>query len=370
MRFIVTLFVLLLFLYSNAQYISYETWLAQQARCDSMGQVAMERIPEYFEAEKPTEVWATIEKWQKLCGMNETLCATLAFFDLISGGFEEQSPPTDLLYCFHDYAEMNTTGMESEQIIQLALYRSFLKNNVEAIDTLGLNQDEKFIRSFFVDEKNFSSLSSSYPEAMLSKDYIRITDSLSNKPEVNAGIYAGYFVPLGNNKIFGNHFLIGGNVKLRSKKHTFGFEADLKLGNSEEAYETVNRGQLEETNGFNAASINLFYGQRFFENKSHSFGVRGGFGWDFITAFPAQDLNGDGQPDIEATYLRSFNINLGLLYSLRTDQGTLIEPGVFYNITNFHNEGGTNIKGNYITFRVLVSFSLDAERYETLSRLR
>ncbi len=360
------LFTIVLFFFLSASF-SQEY---NPEKCDSIEPIALERIPEYYAEEKPEQVWKTIVKWQESCGMNELICATHAFFDLISGAFESEKPPEDMLTCLAAYSELDTSVVKPEYQEVMQKYMDFLTQGALNLDTLGMNADEKFIRSFFAEETDFEPLSLLYPKAELSKDYTELMESFANQPEVHIGGYLGWFVPLGNNKLFGQHLVLGANVNVKYRKHLFGLEADLKAGESKEEYMVDEHGFEIPSKGFNQALVNVFYGQRIFHEKRHSLWIRGGVGGDFITVFPPEDQDGDGEVDLDGRYLNSINMNLGLQYQIRFSNGVSLSPGMFYNITNFHNDGGTNVKGNYMTFRLLLGYSTDSRRNHILSKYR
>lgn len=363
MRFVV-LFVLLFSSINILAQTSYEEeWIAREIKCDSIYKVALDKIPSYYKANKPDSVLILLSEWRKYCGMTELLCATYSFLDLISGTYENEKPPNDLLYCLADYSKLDDTEIMLSELVPLEMYRMFLKNTAQEMDTAGLNQDEKFVRTFFCEELPFKALSALYPESALSKDYKKVIDQIENQTDVNIGGYAGMYVPLDQNKLFGNHFIIGGNFNVSHGKHLFGLEADIKVGKSKTKYDYDDGKGLLESEGFNALHFNFFYGQKFWAHKRNSFWIRGGVGGDFITAFPAEDTDGDGEIDLEALYLNSFNINFGVKYKYTAPNGTSVQPGIYYNVTNFNNKNGTNVKGNYLAFRLFISWSLTPEQH-------
>lgn len=363
MRFIVLVVLLFSSINILAQSSYEEEWIAREIKCDSIHKIALDKIPNYYQANKPDSVLALLSEWRKYCGMNELLCATYSFFDLISGRYENENPPSDLLYCLADYSKLEDTEIKLSEVVRLEMYRMFLKNTAQAMDTAGLNQDENFIRTFFSEELPLKALSALYPEATLSKDYKKIIDQIENQSDVNIGGYIGMYVPLDHNKLFGNHFIIGGNFNVTHGKHMFGLEADIKVGKSKKKYDYDDGHGVRESKGFSALYFNVFYGQKFWTYKRNSLWVRGGVGGDFITAISAKDTDNDGEIDSEALYLNSFNINFGLNYKYTSLGGTSIQPGIYYNVTNFNNKNGTNIKGNYLAFRLFISMSLTPEQH-------
>lgn len=331
-----------------------------RSSCDSAEFRAMVSIPRYYANNNPGEVWASIDHWKATCGTNELVCATEAFFDFISGGFQHELPPRDLLLCLEDFSKTKYASDDTLRNGVLERYKGFMSDAAQQMDTAGLNADERFLRDYFAEELRPQSLALLHPEAQLSRDLRHLRDSLDAAGQLQVGLFVGGYVPQGFNKVFGNHALFGVGAYYKKTKHLVGLEADLKLGTSESSYQVNYQDSLQWTKSFNATSLELVYGQRITPSIRHSFWWVAGLGGDFITAIEGEDYDGDGEDDKAALYLRSLKLSIGLNYQAQIFQNKTLTVGAHYHVTRHNNVGGTNISGNYLVFRIGLNFGQSA----------
>ncbi len=324
-------------------------------RCDSIKLLALNLIPQYYEDEKTEELWDLVTEWEAICGSGEYLDFTYTLLELASGVLKTEKPPQNILHDLARYREIYKSDYryESQRVYQR--YMSFLERSAQVMDTLGMSADEKYIRSFLANRTNFKSLARLYLDAQISKDYEKWVDSYEPEFGINLGVYQGWFVPLGNNRLFGQHYVFGGGLYVVHKWNQFGFEVDTKIGKSKEKYMVFHYEQEMETKNFGMTSFCFFYGKRVFRKKWQDVWLRVGFGGDHFVPISNSDTDGDGEIDYWGLNLGGASMNFGLKYRWHFCVGGALEAGVFYHVSTLYNSGGTNIKGNYLTFRLKIA---------------
>jgi len=169
---------------------------------------------------------------------------------------------------------------------------------------------------------------------------------------VHYEIFGGGWIPLGNNRSLGNHFLVGCKIGLNKNGWRWDWLTDGKLGKSANSYLIrYNDSLIVATNGFFGIYSGLGVSKDFIFFPIGILYGGTGIGVDFFTA---AKKNPPGYPQRKGIGSLNYNFSVGMRSYGRRDEKFYGGLEISYNLVNYENEGGTPLDGNSFVIRILI----------------
>ena len=165
--------------------------------------------------------------------------------------------------------------------------------------------------------------------------------------------YVANWVPVGKNKVLGNHPEIGIGIGI-DKNH---FAASLLIGikflSSKNYYYVYHEEQLLKTNHFFGGFIGGDFKYKLYRGTTYSFNLLGGLGFDGFDAITKTKEH-------NAKSINSFNLNTGLSvsYVFKKLYSPYLDFQVRYNFVDYDTNGGTDLSGNILLIRLVLGLLL------------
>ncbi len=169
------------------------------------------------------------------------------------------------------------------------------------------------------------------------------------KTQAHYAIGIGMWMPNQHLDTLGMHPYLGGQLGLRHDHLLADLALDLRVGASPNKYQVMIDGNLTDTKEFFGVSLRLDFGYEVMHLWGSDLFFTGGIGYDGITAYYEAN-NPDDDTDDVSKHLNSFNLNLGGSYRIYLKNDHYLALTGRYHRLNFRNKGGTDLKGNAVSF--------------------
>ncbi len=372
MKFVTFLFCLLIlcssgFAYDEDAIDSIMT--TKNIYCSDVTLNCFELIPKYFHQNKIDSFLIFLDYWENHCQSFEEIIRIKILFSIYEGSFTETMYGEDIILYILEYKDKSRwdwrySNFEREFVDQ---YDNFTKELAdEILQTESLTEIEKLLAwlysshdlSFFKEIKE-----DKYNNTDLKRYYNEFIADILNTSEMYYSFSTGYWAPLGNNKLIGNHPSIGIGMGFYWNSYLFDLTVMYKMGDSKEQYIVNYKDSLIETNDFHGLYYGAEFGKRFFRNMHHEFDLLAGIGGEGFTV-----TNDDGEEG-ETYNCLNINFGIGYKYYLRDYSNTNLNFQIRYNIVDYNTDGGTDLSGNTISLRVVFGFSKDNRKNEMLRKI-
>jgi hypothetical protein len=222
---------------------------------------------------------------------------------------------------------------------------------------------EDYLLRFYAnpDSVKYAELDSAiYAGTFLQEQYLKYKKYNDEVHGISSNIHVGMWVPNGNLALLGSHpyfsYAIGG----RSEQMIWEMIGGLRAGESPKTYKVQRDDSLYDSKNFFSWYIGLDMGTKLFRTKKSELDVLWGVGVEGLQVLNIWYKNEDASTSSNAITksLNTFYANAGLGYRIYvTDKITKNRNHVRryfslqakYNYVNYNNEGGTDLKGNYLT---------------------
>ena len=196
--------------------------------------------------------------------------------------------------------------------------------------------------------------------AMIYRNHVRKAE---RRGALDVYVYTGMWIPYGNDRLLGNHPVIGFGSG-GGNKFVFSFTLEFRFADAANSYIVQNKGQNVSTNHFFGGYVGLDLGYNFVSTQRTKFFIVGGTGLD---GFDAVDNTSSKSHDGKS--INAFNMNAGLGWRVFTPFGNYIGLEARNNFVNYRNPGGTPLDGNTVTIRLMYGFMNNLVKKDQLRRL-
>ncbi|MFN5170104.1 MAG: hypothetical protein ACK5DD_10775 [Cyclobacteriaceae bacterium] len=172
------------------------------------------------------------------------------------------------------------------------------------------------------------------------------------KTYVHYEIFGGGWIPLGNSRLLGDHFLVGGKIGLNKNGWRGDWLTDFKLGKSRNSYLIrYNDSLIVAANGFFGIYSGLGLSKDFASLPKGILYGGAGIGVDFFTA---SKKDPPVYPERRGIGSLNYNFTIGMRSYGRRSAKYYMGWEISYNLVNYKNEGGTPLDGNSIAIRLII----------------
>ncbi len=329
-------------------------------------------IPEYYANGKLDSVNILLNYWQKKCrwNNNEIIERARLLLSIQMGTFKEENLKPAVFHQLTDYNRNKVSYKVNRyynyryyyrQSTEDSLFDAFINIMAKKLKTKQLSPAEQLLSRLYSDSAivhiDTMIRNKKFDGTYLQKIYKHYKDSILHQPCMEAGLYTGYFNPLGNNKILGNKGIIGVFAGSKSRGNTFDFVLDVKPGSSKGKYNVMYKDSLTATDTCNFFYIGAEYSRALVTTQKSEFYFAFGFGGERLASIHSNDTK-----KIDGKHFWSPNVSGGLGFKYYYDYRHYFGLQANFNYLNFKNKGGTDITGNAFTIRLIWGVSSNFEK--------
>jgi hypothetical protein len=324
-------------------------------RCEDVQFNAYKIITGLYERKQTDSLYQFIDYWEGKCGHLEMSFRLRALLDIESGRFNDQKISADWIEYLISYkalvsqGEMHATTWEEKEIYtQLNYLNTFLYNYARSIIIQNYSLDAKLLLDFYASRRpTFESIASTSPdESRLSEFYHHEKKRTERTETMDILFNLGYYHPFGKLERFGGHPVFGIGYVYNIYRHAVTLQLDFRAGPSKRDYTVIYLDSAITQRKWTGMYVGLEYSYDLIKKEKFSFAVSPGLGYDGITV-----LNSENEYGEDSKALGSVNASIGVVgrYRYRDDQSLGLQLRL--NWADYHNPGGTPLKGGYITLK-------------------
>ncbi|MGB3092115.1 MAG: hypothetical protein WBC42_02760 [Candidatus Zixiibacteriota bacterium] len=353
-------------------------------RCDDVSYNSSFLVQRYFEDGKYDSVKIILDYWEQKCGFSEPLFRARILSSIFTDTFSEDLYERSIISHLLTYKRNNSKESERTQnqyyldyyfwgVTFNPIHPTFDEFTLKLAYTNLKNVQEGDVRyllcKFYSNEFDFvfeELKSNRYNHTDLKSYYENEVEETLSETEYHLGLIGGAWFPQGNSKTLGIHPTLGFSLGFKQNKILYDFTGILRFLDSSNRYTIEHKGSVIETNDFLGGYIGLDLGYEAYRDRRNEIDFVIGAGYDGFTAYRNKDDEKDTK-DID-----SFNFNVGLGYRYYYSDFTTEYIGfqVRTNIVSYYNPGGTNLSGNTVSLRIILSSSGNYFKYSKLKRLK
>lgn len=336
---------------------------------------ALEAIPRLYRQQPIDSVIRAITFWERTCGRTEEIQRIKILVAVKNRHFSELLYDSTIVYHIDRFKEIkNLCDDETDywykrnpdERKRLVEYNVFTKELARSLlpvaDTSSL---ESYFCYLYADTGDIKPMLDKprFANTSLKRYYIK---SQEFERKQGRGYYAftgGVWIPTGAATLLGNHPYLGLELGAFDDKNRINLALSFKFGKSPNTYQIKRHDQLYDTDDFFGGYIGLDYGRKIAGNNTHSLELTAGAGLDGFDVYHTSDE--DERERMKPLSILSYNFNGGAQYSLfyNKSKSDFLGLQVKYNVTNYRNKGGTNLKGNPITIGLIWGMASPRHRY-------
>ena len=319
-----------------------------------------------------------IDYWEKKCGAGEPIHRFRTLLSIREGSFEKadiNDGIIDRLVTYKHHLQRNgypdsyyyyfqpidPSILEAQR--NLITVSKSIANQIEDAMTIEELQLMDFYRA---DSPTFELIRRTQEDqSKLSFYYQLEMEEIRKMPSLKFAIYSGVAVNQGALSIFGNRPQFGVKYGGKSQRHNYDLVADIKAGPSPTPYTIRYMDSTLNITTFTGFYAGLEYGYSIVNRPKWDVSIYSGLGYEGITAMKYDNEIGE-----ESYGLPSLNLNLGMMYRQYFKDGMYLGLDTRINWVNFQNEGGTPLKGKYISLRLVAGGMANFFRDRRLENLK
>lgn len=350
--------------------------------CQDIAYSASILIKSYYFRNQIDSANLILNYWESNCLISEPLMRMKILHSIKESTFSEQT--YDSIYIDFIIQYYNSAGVYHGFLYYGDYYfgnnnqgwkfDEFTKN---LADSLLLKQTEgtlsyelcKFYSSKSSDILRILSEDKSLYATKLSQEYRRRINECLSMSAAHLSIFSGVWVPSGNASALGIHPIIGVDLGYSKWRLTYNFSMYLKFGSTSDYYYVFAEDSLFKTNYFFGGYIGFNVEAEIIKLHRIDINLLLGVGYDGFSALDYSKSDDDLDNDVKKS-INSFNFNsgIGFRYYLR-NQSAYIGLRTNYNIVDYVNNGGTNLKGNTFNISFIFGGFSNNRKYSTLRSL-
>jgi len=350
-----------------------------------------ELIPKYYHEAKYDSLNNILIYWEEKCGITEPLIRFKILYAIKNGTFSENLYDENIFKYLSLYEELINEknylefthfelGMYWNPFSPLHRYNTYVSESFDDFTRLlahenTINEQRGTLEYLFSKYYNndFEYLidelkrEDQFNESDLKQYYLQNVEETLEMAEGHIAFLSGLWVPLGENKLLGNHPELGFMVGTKVNKYLVDLTLLFRFLQSSAKYKTRYKGDLINSDHFLGAYIGLDLGYEIYRNTKYEFDLIGGFGYDGIDVVKSSSKNSD-----DGKTLHSFNMNAGLGYRYYFSEYSSEHLGLEARINrvDYDNKGGTNLSGNTVSIRILYGLAGNEYKNNKLKKLK
>jgi len=322
--------------------------------CQEIAMEFTELIPEFYNQGEVDSLFVYMYDWDLQCGLAEPLLRMYILNQIATNTFSDDFFPDNIFDYLRDYEDISYFDHPHYYLDYYSweyekMHPSFNPFTIELANYLKGYEDLSLTERFFVEfysndfEVARKRLNDKELEGTrLGKLYHkRMKKRYKDAYKPYGWIMAGAWLPRGNLALMGNHPQIGGGIGY----HKNGFFVDLNLAvaflKSKNEYEVSYMYQRQKVRGFTNFNISIAVGANFFVDRHPILKLGGAVGYESIMA-----ISPNPEFDEPGKFIHSFFAGPLLELSFPITDKYYIGFYTRYNLLNFENRPGTNLKGN------------------------
>jgi hypothetical protein len=330
-------------------------------RCEDIYQNAIGVIPRLYKTQPIDSVIRAVTIMEEKCGVSEISQRIKILIAIRNRNFSERVYDSTIMRYIGEYNSLTTfirdhrswQNQKNENIQKLIAFNEFTKQL--ATDLLMVADSTKleyFFCSLYADKPDAMSILKDprFSNSLLARQNVKQEKIFKRFPNMHSAVLVGLWSPTGNASLLGNHPILGLQIGSKTLKNMFDLTLAFKFINSPNTYQILRKGVLVNTHHFFGGYIGIDYAREISRAKNHIVEVLAGTGLDGFDVYETKD---DPQNDMKPLSIFSYNFNGGLQYSLFINNSNYIGLQAKYNLVNYYNRGGTNLKGNAFTVSLL-----------------
>ena len=315
-----------------------------------------------------------IDYWESKCGFLEPAFRLRNILKIRTNKFETDSISDSMIellilyrrklenndfYQFH-----NRIRLRSDPYLTKSPFDSFTQKI--ASTTTSSNLDESLLLDFYTKgSPTFKEIKEAANNSRLKQHHTKIYNKTLWQPQFHLALVTGVIQNYGDLSIFGTRPVFGFVLGGKQLRHNFDLILDFRAGPSKEEYTFIYEDSLISEDTWTGMYVGAEYTFDFIHSEKLDVGISPGIGYDRITALTIDNDYGE-----DAKFLSSFNKNIGLVFKYKYGkQGGYVGLHFRYNLTNYDNPGGTELKGKYLNIRFTIGSIFDYWRDSKLKYL-
>ena len=356
--------------------------------CTDIEYNAMSMIPRLYKAGRVDTLDAVINYSAENCGMYEYLVTLNILRSIKAGTFKEEIVnlydttghghvvdsayyAKNILSYLQAYKDRADIRRDSKRyfpytIVAICDYYDFLKSIAVSLQSKqGMTPVERFLVNYYANPDTAMLrrlIGPEYTGTALQTAY----NGYGKAGDVNLGLTAGLWMPMGKLSAMGNHPSLGLVVGGRGKNFMCDVDFNVRFVNTPTEHTTVKNDTLRYGKDFIGYYFGLDMGYSLLKTKKTELAVLGGIAMDAIDIWknPNNTGNNNNNSNNETNNDRtlfSLNLNAGLGYKVYIhnrvskimQNRSYIDLQVKYNYVNYKNAGGSEVTGNAVTFGIV-----------------
>jgi len=336
--------------------------------CDSISENLFFIIEKEYNSGNIDSVDSLLKIWEKNCGIIEPIERIKLLLSLEDNSFNENMFSDNIIQNLLIYRALKNNYVTNDTVHYLPfeyypdypkLKKEFdifsTKISKKLICTFDTNTIESLLYEFYASTPDslFLRLQKPvYKETKLKKCYENyVYNTTRDSMLLHFGLITGVWVPIGNNKVLGWHPIAGFQFGF---KNYDGWRLDLSMiirfKDTKEPITLYFIDSLRTTSKYLGGYFGLNIEKEIYADINNELSLNGGFALDgFKSNFIENNI-------IYEENLSSANLNFGFSYRRILKQKRYIEFQPFYNIISYKTDGGTNLEGHAISFRLIFGF--------------
>jgi hypothetical protein len=330
--------------------------------CRDIRLSAIAVIQPLYERNQIDSIYQFIEYWKGKCGPTEQQFRLSRILDIRTGKFNPDhinSESFDYLLQYKAMAQdlpddWSTFDMNARDVYTAWMKLDHYIKKIARETLLPLNTDARLLLEFYsADVPSFEQIKNTPQEqSRFSSFYHMEAEDTRKMDEGHSELYAGFVQPIGKMSVFGVRPAMGlvfGGKKLR---HTYDLVGELRFGPSSNDYLIQYNDTLLRVHEYTGLYVAGEYGYDIFTRNKITISASAGVGYEQITALTTDNDYGE-----ESKIMRSWNLNTGFVLKYSLLNGSYVGVHTRYNFVNYSNRGGTDISGDYLSFRLVYGWA-------------
>ena len=344
-------------------------------RCEDVRVNALEVIPHLYQQQPIDSVIRAITFWERTCGLTEELQRIKILVAIKNRHFSELLYDSTIVYYINRFKEIkdlkdDEAGFWQERnpddrkrLIEYNVFtKGLARSLLPVVDTSSL---ESYFCYLYADTGTARAIldKPKFEKTSLKRYYSKVQEYQRKQGRGYYAFTGGIWIPTGAATLLGNHPYVGLELGAFDDKNRINLSLNFKFGKSPNTYQIKRNGQLYDTDDFFGGYIGLDYGRKIAGNSTHSLELTAGAGLDGFDVYHTSDEYERDQ--MKPLSILSYNFNGGVQYSLfyNKRKSDFLGLQMRYNVTNYRNKGGTNLKGNPITVGLVWGMASPRDSY-------
>jgi hypothetical protein len=384
MKKVLFLIVLLATMSTFAQNNIDKELLSQTPNCENVAFNSSRLIEHYFGKKEYDSIKVVLNRWEEFCGTTEPLFRLKVLEQIQSKTFSEEWMDSkylmDFVFLYLDrvanskdpnckliYERYKITfgyiSFKSPLDDLTVIWANSLLENKDlqplgrAFCLLYTNQTDSFWQVLKDQQIPGTKLQAVYNEHTLK------TKKLS---ELNFGLMTGVMLPFGNlSTVVGVKPEFGIQFGMKKNRLQYDMTILIRSGETRQEYVVIYQGAPKMTNYYFGGYMGLDVAYELWKEKRHELDFLTGIAYDGFDA-----VEGDTNNNVKGKSINSLNLNLGLGFRFLGKKLNYWGFQAKYNFVNYDNNGGTDIRGNYISLILTANLFGNVQKNSMMERLK